>query len=300
MEYRRHHSAITGLSAGIYTVTATDSKGCTRTGSVTINPGQCLNLAANTITTEVSCYSGTDGTATVYPIRGSGNFSYSWNTVPVKTTQTVTGLAAGTYTVLVTDNTTGCSVTATAAVGSPAALSAVTVIYSVRCNPGNTGGIDLTVSGGRAPYTFAWTNPGSITEDLDNIGVGTYTVTITDANGCTLTKTATVTQPQPLVLTMSHTDATQAGLCQIGTAGVSVSGGVVPYSYLWSNGATTATLTGLGVGTYTVTVTDIFGCAATNSVTITCSDDRPIANVDVFPINEDTPLNGNVQSQRLF
>lgn len=99
---------ITGLSAGTYTVTVTDANGCTATASTTVNPGTCLNLAVQANATPTTCNGDSDGTATANVSGGSGNFSYLWSPGG-QTSQTISGLPAGTYTVVVTDNVTQCT-----------------------------------------------------------------------------------------------------------------------------------------------------------------------------------------------
>ncbi len=143
-------------------------------------------------------------------------------------------------------------------------VAATAVATSASCFGGN-GAVNLTVSGGTTPYTFAWSNSAT-TEDLASVPAGTYTVTVTDANGCTATATATVTAPPQLLASAAATNA----LCFGGNGAVNltVSGGTTPYTFAWSNSATTEDLAGVPAGTYTVTVTDANGCTATASATV--------------------------------
>ena len=128
-------------------------------------------------------------------------------------------------------------------------IDLTTFVVNVSCYEGMNGAIDLTVVGGTAPHTFLWSN-GATTEDLTNLTAGTYTVTVTDANGFTATSSTTITQPPALVLTPIATDVQ----CNDGSDGdidLTVSGGTAPYTYAWSNGATTQDLTNVPAGTYT-------------------------------------------------
>ena len=130
----------------------------------------------------------------------------------------------------------------------------------------STGSINLTATGGTAPYTYAWSN-NTTQEDPTNLAAGTYTVTVTDANGCTAQTSATITQPASA---LSVTTTPQNILCLNGTGGVSSSpsGGVLPYTYSWSNNATTQNITVLTSGTYSVTVQDANGCTANATSTV--------------------------------
>ena len=142
---------------------------------------------------------------------------------------------------------------------------------NVLCFGNSTGSINLTATGGTAPYTYAWSN-NTTQEDPTNLAAGTYTVTVTDANGCTAQTTVTITQPATAV---SITTTAQNILCLNGTGGVSSTplGGVPPYTYSWTNSATTQNITNLQAGNYTVTVQDANGCTAqsTSNVLTTLS-----------------------------
>ncbi|MDF2834074.1 T9SS type A sorting domain-containing protein [Chryseobacterium indoltheticum] len=254
----------TGLAAGTYTVTITDANGCT--GTVTATVTQPTAMSATVSQTNVSCNSGSNGTAGIVVTGGTAPYTYSWSPSG-GTAATATGLLAGTYTVTVTD-ANACTITRTVTITQPTAISGTTVVTNIACNGGSTGAINLTPTGGSAPYTFNW-GGGITTEDRTGLSAGTYTVTITDANGCTGTVTATVTQPTAMSATVSQTNVS-CNSGSNGTAGIVVTGGTAPYTYAWSpSGGTAATATGLLAGTYTVTVTDANACTITRTVTIT-------------------------------
>ena len=127
------------------------------------------------------------------------------------------------------------------------------------CNEGTDGAIDLSVSGGTTPYTYAWAG-GETTEDLSGLTAGDYTVTVTDNNGCTITETIIVDEPTAVFCeSIEATDVTGAGLDN-GSIDLTPGGGTPGYTFLWSNGETTEDLSGLAPGTYTVTITDANGC----------------------------------------
>ncbi|WP_415373958.1 ice-binding family protein [Patiriisocius sp. Uisw_017] len=251
---------ITGLSAGTYIVTVTDDNGCVATASTVVNPGTCNNLAVIASSTPVTCNGFSDGSIIANVTGGVGPFTYSWNTTPVQTTQTINGLTAGVYTVTVTDGTTLCTVTSTATVNQPGILSSGIAITNVICFGNDSGSLDLTVTGGTPPYSFAWGPGGEITEDIFSLTAGTYSVLITDANGCTTTNSAEVLEPsEELAITYTVVDVLCNGYLS-GAIDITVTGGTPPYSYVWNNGTFTEDQINVVAGTYSVTVTDANGC----------------------------------------
>ncbi|MET4075417.1 SprB repeat-containing protein [Hymenobacter sp. UYCo722] len=250
-----------GVAPGTYSVTVTDANGCTASCSATV--GGATALRTSITTTAATCCTSRSGSVDLTVSGGTAPYSYLWSNGA--TTQDLSNVAAGTYTVTITD-ALGCTATASATITQPAGLALSTMLTSPSCCNASTGGIDLTVSGGTAPYSYLWSN-GAVTQDLSGIAAGTYSVTVTDARGCTASTSATLTQPTALRAGTSSTSATCAS--SNGTATASASGGTAPYSYRWSpGGQTTATATGLGAGTYTVTITDARGCTAMSSTSV--------------------------------
>uniref|UniRef100_UPI0025D4D18C T9SS type A sorting domain-containing protein n=1 Tax=uncultured Chryseobacterium sp. TaxID=259322 RepID=UPI0025D4D18C len=229
-------------------------------------------VSGTTVVTNVACNGASNGAINLTPAGGTAPYTFNWG--GGITTEDRTGLAAGTYTVIITD-ANGCTATVNATVTQPAsAVSGTTVVTNVACNGASNGAINLTPAGGTAPYTFNW-DSGITTEDRTGLAAGTYTVIITDANGCTATVNATVTQPTVLSASTSQTNIACNG-GSTGTATISVAGGTAPYTYSWSpSGGTGATASGLSAGTYTVNVTDANGCTLTRTFTITQS--APVA-----------------------
>jgi len=251
-----------GLAAGTYTVTVTDANACTKTLSATITETTALVLTETHV--NVLCNGSSTGSIDLTVSGGVSPYTYSWT--GGATTQDRSGLAAGTYTVTVTD-ANACTKTLSATITQPTAIVLSTTQVNVLCNGNSTGSIDLTVSGGTGAYTYSWTG-GATTQDRSGLAAGTYTVTVTDANACTQTLSATITEPATIVLTETHVNVLCNG-ASTGSIDLTVSGGVSPYTYSWTGGATTQDRSGLGVGTYTVTVTDANGCTKTLSATIT-------------------------------
>ncbi|MBN9386397.1 MAG: SprB repeat-containing protein, partial [Chitinophagaceae bacterium] len=212
----------TGLTASNYTFTVTDANGCSINVPVTI--AQPTPITTTSTTTNVACNGGSTGSATVTASGGTPPYSYSWNTTPVQTTATASGLAAGSYTVTVTD-ANGCTKTATVAISQPTTITATTAITNVSCNGGSNGAVVITPSGGTGPYT--------ITPAQTGLTAGNYTFTITDANGCSINVPVIITQPSPITTASTTTDVACNG-ASTGTATVTASGGTPPYSYSWN------------------------------------------------------------------
>ncbi len=282
---------ITGLSDGTYTVTVTDANGCEATTMVTVNDGDCKNLSANASSTPVSCNGGNDGTATVNVSGGLGNFTYLWSPGG-QTTQTISGLTAGVYTVTVTDTDTQCTASSSTTVNQPTKLTSGIAVTNVACFGESTGSLDLTVSGGTSPYSFLWNN-GATTEDISNLPAGSYSVVITDANGCVKNDQATVRQPSAaLAITITSQDDI---VCEgTGSVMVQATGGTAPYSYSLDGGApqSSGTFANLVAGTYTISVVDANVCSKTVSVTIL--ENCTIAVNDFRDTVVNVPITGNV------
>ncbi len=254
----------TSLSAGTYSATITDANSCTATVSATIT--QPAAISGTTAITHVSCNAGSDGAINLTPAGGTAPYSYNWG--GGITTQDRTGLSAGTYAVTITD-TNGCTAVVSATVTQPTnALSGTKVVTNVSCNAGSNGAINITPTGGTAPYTFNW-GGGITTEDRTGLSAGTYSVTITDANECTASVSATITEPSTA---LSGSKVITNVSCNSGSNGainLTPAGGTAPYSYNWGGGITSEDRTGLIAGTYNVTITDANGCTASVSSTVT-------------------------------
>ncbi|WP_207492485.1 Ig-like domain-containing protein [Aridibaculum aurantiacum] len=259
---------ISNLAGGTYTVTVRDANGCTVSRIFTVQAiGAPLSISSLT-KVDIRCTGAATGSIELEVIGGSGTYTYTWSGPSGYTaaTQDITNLAAGTYTVVVNDGSN--TVTNSITINQPAAaLSASTTPTNVSCNGGANGSITLTPAGGTAPYSYLWSN-GATTKDLTGLAAGNYSVIVTDANGCTTTATQTITQPtSPVTGTAVITNSN----CAAGNTGAIVltpSGGTAPYTYLWSNGATTKDLSGLAPGYYSVVITDALGCSSGRSFNV--------------------------------
>ncbi|MBK7181762.1 MAG: gliding motility-associated C-terminal domain-containing protein [Bacteroidetes bacterium] len=254
------------LTAGSYTVTVTDNNGCTSTNSVAVN-NSGSPTANTTVISNVSCFGGNNGSASVTISGGSAPYTQTWSPSG-GTGTTATALTAGTYTVTVTDNV-GCVVTANATITQPPLLSASTVKTDATCFGGATGTATVTAAGGTSPYNYSWAPSGGTGATASGLVANTYTVTVTDNTGCTSTATAVIAQPTVITSTMSNTPVSCFGGSN-GTATVVAGGGTPGYTYAWApSGGTNATASALSQGTYTVTITDANGCTRTATTTVT-------------------------------
>ncbi len=278
----------TGLAVGSYSVTITDTNGCTGTISATVTQPPALVVTANS-QTNISCFGGSNGAASIStPTGGTAPYSYNWtpgNPTGDGTTS-VTGLTAGTWTCTVTD-ANSCTASRNFTVTQPAsAVSGTAVITNIACNGGATGSINLTPSGGTPGYTFNWVG-GITTEDRTGLVAGTYSVTITDTSGCTAIRSFTITQPTAISGTTVITNVSCNGGSN-GAINLTPSGGTSPYTYNWGGGITTEDRTGLSAGTYAVTITDANGCTGSVSVTVT----QPSAPVSGTTVITNVSCNG--------
>jgi len=262
-------SSISGLAVNTYTVTITDINGCTVDSTFILNDTSALTLTlVDSIPT--TCSYTCDGGLTVAGGNGILPYDYQWDTTPYMDS-VITDLCIGSYYATVTDNA-GCQEIGLFNVTGPDTLIAtVDSIHPIACNGDCNAEIEITVSGGTPQYNTTWSNGNTTTHPTD-LCAGAYTVSISDSHGCT--NTLDVNIIDPALLTATINDSTNV-LCYgdlTGSANVHADGGSTPYTYEWTNGSTDSTVTNLGAGIQYVTVTDLGGCTAIDSVTITQGD----------------------------
>ena len=260
-----------GLSAGTYSVVLTDANGCSVQDSFTLDAGPQLNLLSTEV--DPSAIGASDGSITITISGGTPDFQIFLNgSLEVTQTDSVytfTNLSAGGYDVLIIDDN-GCQAIGDFTLNDPACnLVMIEITQDVSCFGGNDGVADLNVLGGTQPYNYNWGDGGPNTGFRDNLAAGNYKCTVSDAAGCgPYVRTFTIQQPIGLSSFSIGSNPFCVGESQ-GTGQVLVLGGTPPYSYLWSNGATTNLNRGLSAGSYRVTITDDNGCTAVDGVTLT-------------------------------
>ncbi len=251
---------INGLAAGPYDVTVTDTNGCQSMASVIVGSVGGASAMIDSVT-DVSCAGANDGGVMVTASGGMMPYNFSWSNGA--TTQNLSGVGPGSYTLTLTDGN-NCVTTVMAMVTEPTALSAFKgPQVDPLCNGGMTGSALLSPVGGTMPYTYSWSN-GQTTVGASGLSAGTFMGYVIDANGCQDSASFTLSEP-PAIMTSQTTEDPLCNGDTNGQIGLAVQGGTPGYTYAWSNGATTATITGLGAGSYTCTVMDINGCTDTVS-----------------------------------
>lgn len=259
-------NSASGLAPAYYTVTVTDKNNCTDVIQVDIVNKGGISAGTGSVS-NATCYDASNGSATVN-VTGSGTFTYLWSPAG-GSGATANNLAAGDYSVLVTDEI-GCTADATAHITAPPEIAAVIIKQDVTCN-NNNGTAGVSVSGGKGPYTYLWLPGNYTTANIAGLAPDTYTLTVTDANGCNKTQPVIINAlAAPKIAAINHTDAVCYGQSN-GTVNAIANSGTVPYTYKWTDGVKSYNgdgVQGLKAGNYDLTITDANGCTAAGSVTV--------------------------------
>ncbi|MBI2721788.1 MAG: gliding motility-associated C-terminal domain-containing protein [Bacteroidetes bacterium] len=261
-------------SSGVYTLMV-NSPACIGTGTVQVTVPSSFTPVISSAS--VSCYNGSNGTATVSSITGTSTapYTYTWSTMPVQNAVQASGLVAGSYSCAVTD-AMGCTYSATTSIAQPAQAFLTLSNTSVTCNNGSNGtaSVSAVPIANTSPYTYTWsTNPVQNTAQSSSLSAGTYTCALTDAIGCIFTGTTTIIQPPNVSVTIS-TNTTQVCVgSSINFTGLATGGTGSAYSYSWSTGTTGSTAsmaeTTGGTYSYSIIALDVNTCTATAVKTVT-------------------------------
>lgn len=260
------------LNAGTYTVEITDAANVKHIQSIIIQPPFPLILNP-VVKKDATCGSANDGYAKISVKIGRND--YEADSPPYRITWSnglegvweADNLAPGTYTVIVADKY-NCDVSISFDI--KAAAAGIVVSGSTQnptCQAPNSGKIALNVTGGEAPYSYAWSN-GLTSKDLSNVTAGVYQVLVKDNKGCTFQTSFTLEAPVALNL---DAKVSQPGCEGSGSGEIELllSGGKAPFTYLWNTGKTSSKIVGLDAGTYSVQVTDASGCTVAKQFTLT-------------------------------
>lgn len=285
--------SIGALSAGVYTVVTTDASGCTKTDTVTVNTSGSNPVLVADSAYWAGCSSTGSGIIKVSSTGGDGNYTYSWSNGA--STDSVGGLANGSYTITVTDGL-GCSDFETIAITQPSELTVNSVSTTdIDCNGDNSGEIQTAVSGGVGAYAITWTSlPNETGQTVSNLPAGMYDIMVEDEAGCMKTLNFTLSEPDAITVAFTFSGETAFNQND-GKAKAVVSGGVAPYTFAWDNTATTDSIGGLAPDTYVLTITDANGCVKMDSIEIpsvaqSIEGDLGIVAFTIAP----NPTNGNI------
>ncbi|MFH2143181.1 MAG: immunoglobulin domain-containing protein, partial [Bacteroidota bacterium] len=260
-----------GLIAGNYSVTVIDANGCS---SILYNiaVGQPPQIQVYINTTNAMCNQ-SDGTATATVTGGTSPYSYLWSNMT--TINPAIDLSAGSYSLIVTDNN-GCIKTKYFSISNSGGFTLSANITDADCFGDNSGAIDMNISGGTAPFTISWSS-GESTEDLTNLVAGAYDVIVTDYNNCMGMETFEVQDGVEINFSTSVNNPTCSQTD--GSITITPSGGLSPYTYEWSNGASSYEITGLAAGSYFVTITDANSCSADGMISL-ANTGGPVITID--------------------
>ncbi len=260
-------STFSNLAAGTYNFSVRDVNLCEENFTFTVGNTSSIGITATH--TDVLCFGDSTGTISASGSAGTPPFQYSLNAGTLVSSGNFTNLASGTYLVRVQD-ANGCQKDTTITIVQPTDL-VVTVVNTTNasCFNVNDGSIDIDVTGGTGTYTYAWTGGLPATQDQQNIGGGSYTVTVSDANNCTASATVVVGQTPSLFINVASIQNVTCSGANDGKVDITVNGGTLPYTFIWSTSATTEDIVELPGGNYSVTVTDASGCSEVVTATVT-------------------------------
>jgi hypothetical protein len=278
----------TGLVAGSYTVTVTDANSCSTTATYAVANSSFTFSVSATPQANTSCASPNGSIdLAINPAMPPGmglSYAYLWSSGV--STPNLMNLNSATYTVTVSAGV-GCSSTAQVVVPNQSGAPDLSALSSPALCGNSDGSINLSISGGLAPYTALWSNMSAL-EDPIGLVPGSYTVTVTDANSCTTTATYAVANSSFAITVTGSPQPNNSCSAPNGSIGLSINPAVPPgagltYTYLWSTNSTTANQSNLNSGIYTVTVSTGVGCTALSSITVTNLLDLPVVSAVTNP-----------------
>ena len=254
---------LASVASGNYSYIISDANNCQYADSLFVN--QPLSLAVTDSIRNSSCSGGANGLAILTVSGGTSPYQYQWSPNSGNTYY-ATSLAAGNYQITITD-AHGCVLNHSLQINAPIPLANTFTTTDVSCYGGSDGALTANVNGGTSPYSYAWSNGQSGSSQLSGLTVGVYTATVTDANGCSSQFTGQITSPAQIKPDGVINNTTCYGYDN-GMVTLNVTGGVSPYTYLWSNSSSVNPLDSVTAGVYVVTVTDAHGCTKIRAFTV--------------------------------
>lgn len=253
-------STLTNVGAGSYTVTVTNSTSCSTQSTTTITQPSNVNLTVTPV--NITCNGLNNGSASAVTSGGTGAISVSWSNG--QSGNSIAALTAGSYQATATD-ANGCAKTNSFSVSQPTVLVANLTANNISCN-GQLGSASITAAGGTPPYSNSWST-GATGSSINNLSAGNYSVVTTDGHGCTSSQSFTIAETNELNINFTIGEISCFGMNN-GSVTAAVGGGNAPYTYSWSTGNSSNSISGRGPGTYTLNVTDANGCSGSESVTL--------------------------------
>ncbi|MEM6800849.1 MAG: ThuA domain-containing protein, partial [Bacteroidota bacterium] len=254
---------ISGLDTGLYVLVIQDDNNCTLADSVSLS----LNSFSISLsqTQEITCFGDNDGAISATVNGGTAPLTYLWSNG--QTTASANSLSAGWQVLTVTDGQ-GCVRQDSLFLTQPDSLQTqITVVNPVSCFGENDAVLQGNPTGGTSPYTYIWNGTNGVSQ-LSNLGVGTYVFEVRDARACRTEASLTLSGPDSLVIQLTIDQNISCNGASDGVISAAVLGGTPAYTYAWSNGASTATISGLNAGGYSLTITDANGCQKQASISL--------------------------------
>lgn len=255
-----------GLTGGTYTVTVTDTTGCTANGTFTIHQTASPVIAGISNQSNLLCSNACNGSATATATGGAAGYTYSWNTTPQQTSATANNLCIGNHTVTVTD-AAGCAADTVITITAPAPIASTLTLTNASCNSNNDASATINASGGIPPYTYQWSN-GQTNPSINGLSAGIYTVITSDSNNCAKNDTITISPAVNATI-----GAIPNSICQGQSALLNplIATGTPAYSFLWNTADTTQSITVSPTvsSSYAVLITDVNGCTDSAFISIT-------------------------------
>lgn len=273
------------LNAGSYYLTVTDSNGCSNSNSITINQPEPMLIGITTL--NAGCDSA-NGVVASYVSGGIPPYSFHWSNGG--STSIIQNLSANSYVLTVTD-ANQCEQSTIAYVNNDGSISLnIQNINDVSCYNGTDGAINITVVGDNVPFIYEWSN-GASTQDISGIPAGSYEITVTDNSGCIVASNIEVSQPEEFISNITISNASCGN--SDGSALIDLTGGTLPYNFLWSTSDTSNSITGLSAGTYSVAIYDSNNCVTVNNLAIS-NDNGPVISSANIASTSCNSANGSI------